>query len=1701
MRDIQMALSASSSSSQQAANNDTNYGSKPTPQKQQQQEQQQQAGGTPSTLINEISTLRSRLRELDKDSIAGRLRSSSIFDSSGQREPPQQDESALVIQLRKELSKMEQEKAEMELTLMNQMSNLAFENQTTIDGLHARLEQAEKSVETFQQEQTSMKPSSFNHLEVQRLRKNLGEERGMRRALEESRDIRNGELDIMRKHREAIENENAAMKQELAQMQQQMDDVHSSNKELTVEVRALKLDKEESSKMMETLRAQVASAHDQQKVLEQRHKSTLSEVEKSHQGQLTELKQSYQQRCNQLEKELANTFDNKQVGLGQLHNKMAAVREEKEHLEVEAAEIREQLEQEKAANQELEQALEEQGQNNDKLWAKFEESERRCTMLEQELAQQFGDNHDRSDLTKENEMLSNQIAAIHAQCVTEQENSSKLKEALDAERSTNTKLRLSLRQHQQRYEEINRNLHKNQSGIGMVNGKVTALERENQTLSTQLATVRDELVKEKVQRQELEASVSEHQKVIEEQMQSTTGRRHSDVAALENAQLELQSVLNSYQSDMARLDRKVKLAEQQLTERNRQNQRLEVEINEERRIRKSLAAQLAQAKNASKQQLVEISVSGSSGGDKPQTACVSQGIETELEMLRKENAKLHDELKKERRRTNQVDPGELEFLRTQNRMLGERANGLHGEQVKELQDLREKAKVLNEEIAELRNSKASTPGRNNSVFVQKDTKSELEQLRKQNAEFQEELNAVKQGMLFAVERGSRHSKQQQRVAQTSGETFATPPRPSSRRASPRGTEPSPSNLHIPHLSPPLVQQTLTSTPGSPRTPVRGIVESFERIISRTNSNASLSSAAEAARSQQQSDARKTSTPQTQGEDSSELDDIRRALNEEKATVQDLRNTLKADFEVIEHLRQELSQLEEADAKRAQLERALVYREQDIVRLEANVTELEDKVMDYGDIQEAMEQYRVTVRDLQNQLQDEAQVAMNLNAEVMTLKVEISKLEGVEKSRDQLQSVLEERVAEVQRLRSRVTELEDMALEVGNASEAMEQERRRARDLQINLDAKSGLVAKLRDTLSSMEETLENERTTCEDFRSQFEAQSEVVTTLREELCRSYEILETEKTKSTELQCQLDADALVSLREELASMKAKADQEKSAFQDLRQALKSESDLVSSLRNELSTMDELEATRATLEKRVLDGEIEIKRLRFQVCELEMLLSNAETLTKEPGMDKLMGELAQADEAKKGYEKKLFDVRAETEILSGQIAKLGDALELSQTESKALKAEVSSYKESNEHLKRQKREDEDLIERLQTELGAARMGLERSLDELEKAQGNGQNAQEQNKADMKLGLEEVERLKLELALAKQAVDINVEEMENLQRCMKNADASRMIAVKQGMSQCQDRQQEIEELKIELAAKEETGRGHDEEVKRLHSQVAALQQELGDAMTYVEELKGMLLNIQSAHDSELKDAQTNKSRASRSIGAEVNTLKVELTKNQISKADMEMEYMKQVHDLEGQIAQINEEREQLLKRKEVELHQLQHHLQRKDDEIRQLEKEREQICSSMNSVSSSRKDEMDGLQEELMTLTAKTASQTREIHSLKMKLEEHDFRKSEFQRLNERIGELEDELRLVPQRRSDVGRSDVEIMKTENKMLRESIRELTIERRNLQEKLEAHLAEKSSSKSTQVLRERNSALKKEVEKLTKRLKKMEHSMTRFTI
>lgn len=1602
MRAIPAVIASnSSSSSQEPVNASPSRSAK----------QQQQQGGnnnnstststSSTTLIGDISTLRSRLQELDshESTVAastttmnsnnghGRPRSQTSMDG-GRREPPQQAqqqqhagpaESNLVYQLRQELKSMEAQKAELELTLMNQMSNLAYENQSTIDGLHSKLA-ASQSEQLMLQEgscpnNTNNSNTNDNSLE-DRLRQSLAAERKRCKVLEEKRDSGHQQVRQLQEDRETAEHENSTLQEGLMKMQQHMDILHSSNQELTKHVRSLEQQENNNGNGGEQSQGSIIQSLESQVANQQ---TRLADVERSHQGQMSEIKQSYQQRYSALEKQLfSQTPDRNQSGVGHLHRKIAELETENDELSLQVMNMGEKLDGEQSMNAALESSLEEQTNNSAKLWESLEENQQRCEMLQKQVNDSNANNNINSNnnqgkndasLRSENEMLSNQIAAIHEQCVSEQEKCAKFKASLEAERATNSKLRLSLRQHQQRYEELNRNLHRNQSGIGMVNkaapsSKAAAMSSfEKEKAAKEKAALQNHLNQERSKIRELEAALAKRQNDHQEQLQSTAGRRQSDVAALESAQLELQSVMNSYQSDVARLERKVKLSDQTLAEQNRQNQRLEVEINEERRIRKSLTAQLTQLKMASKQQSSTTSAEGGASNN--------ADINAELQRLQKDNFKLTDDLKHRASLAGQVDPAELEFLRKQNRMLGERADGLHGEQMKEMEILREKNMLLTAELSKLNAIKKSTAAETShrsspgGSFLYKDQMAELDKFKQHNVDLVDELNTLKQSMTSSHRSRSATPQSPNRIngclQQPSSPRRNLNSRPSSPRAPPipntLRSEAFQSGMQTPPLSPPLMRKK----PGSSRTPVQGIVESFERRISRTNSCSSLTSAAEAAQAQLAVDQQATSAlnaviaqgnvaaSQQQAHDaaSTELDAICRELDEEKASVQALQEKYDYECKLVQDLHKELTKMENSESKHGQLEQSLKDREQDVMRM-----------------------------------------------------------------------------------RAKINELEDIALEVGGMQDSIDQDKKRTQELQSKLDAQSELVLALENEVSKFE---------------------------------------SEKTVVQELQQKLDA---------------------------------ESELVSELQTEVGILEQNEERRAMLEEQSKVSELEIKRLRSKVANLEMMLSTAQSqASNEEDFDRLNVELMQADAARQGFEQKLFQERAEMQKLQTEMLSSESLLEQREAELQKIREEITFSKSSNEKLERRKQEDEDLIERLQTELGAARMGLEISLDELERLKSTSHDSSKKNLASAKKDEAEIVRLRSDLVDATHALDVNIEAMEGLQKMCKDADASRMIAVRQSMSSRNEGQQSMDKLMAELVIERSNSQNQAEEVDRLRSQVAALQQELGEAMVNVEELQKVISSIQNAHDSELQDQQKIGTRSSKTIGKEMQTLEVELTKNQISRADMQMGYMSKIHDLENKLDTMQDEMDDELKHKVLEMNRLQMTLTSKENEIRALTKEREQICSSMSNLSSSRKGDIDELQEELLKLTAKTAAQTREIQSLKMNIEEHDFRKSEFERLKERITDLEEELVSAPPQKSDASHSDIAIMKAENKMLRESIRDLGMERRQLQEKLEALLLEKTNSKSGHVLRERNAALKTEVERLTKRLKKMEHSMTRFTI
>jgi DNA repair exonuclease SbcCD ATPase subunit len=311
-----------------------------------------------------------------------------------------------------------------------------------------------------------------------------------------------------------------------------------------------------------------------------------------------------------------------------------------------------------------------------------------------------------------------------------------------------------------------------------------------------------------------------------------------------------------------------------------------------------------------------------------------------------------------------------------------------------------------------------------------------------------------------------------------------------------------------------------------------------------------------------------------------------------------------------------------------------------------------------------------------------------------------------------------------------------------------------------------------------------------------------------------------------------------------------------------------------------------------------------------------------------------------------------------------------------------------------------------------------------------------------------------------------------------------------------------------------------NDEELVRLRAQVAALQPELDRTLTEIEKLQcevdrlrvalksEQLASLQLERKTELErkavcDDDSVSVKDQKGYESEINLRMVELTKTQMAKADMEMEYMASIKELETMIEALEVEAEEELNEKQKEVDELRNILSAKEGDIARLETEKTQICSSMKDASFSRKDEMEDLQVELMEATTKTTAQAREIQSLKLKIDNFEFRKTELERKQQdRLRELEDEVDSTREAsKSLVSRQEFDDLRADNNNLRDSVRNVTAERRRLEERLDAHVSDKSSSKSVTVLRDRNAALKKEVEKLTKRLKRMEAGITRCAV
>ncbi|GKY93078.1 hypothetical protein MPSEU_000276100 [Mayamaea pseudoterrestris] len=505
-------------------------------------------------------------------------------------------------------------------------------------------------------------------------------------------------------------------------------------------------------------------------------------------------------------------------------------------------------------------------------------------------------------------------------------------------------------------------------------------------------------------------------------------------------------------------------------------------------------------------------------------------------------------------------------------------------------------------------------------------------------------------------------------------------------------------------------------------------------------------------------------------------------------------------------------------------------------------------------------------------------------------------------------------------------------------------------------------------------------------------------------------------------------------------------------------------------------------------------EVERLKSQLQECDEF-----QVSQEQNVMELEKELLEEKEKSHELHIKLDETE---EQYSKSVTEMGNQLFREQEQVQLLMIKVEA--QEAEHRK----EAKDIEDRLSRERALVSK-LRSDLDNAGQSKSSPSNMEMQLKESQR----EINQLRFQLAAlekSNEAIKTDTAEIAKLRMKAHQAHSEK----RQLENKVTLQEQEVDRLKSELSyclvsgsmqeeKKESHGCDEGDEVSRLRSQVHSLQEELSAAMTEIERLLDEVESLRNALRTEPRVSRTSEQalspKSQRSYEAQINKLQVELTKTQVARNELQTELHKKISALEEELEALEAEAEDELEAKEKEMQVLADDLAGKDAKIAQLEAQQNQMCSSINDVSTSRQDDMEELQAELIAMTSRTTAQAREIQALKTKIEDTESRKGEYEKkLKSRINELEEEIADVTR---NVRSQDVENLRGENNKLRDALREIKLERNNLKDRLDALASDKSNSKSAQVLRDRNIVLKEEVEKLTKRLKKMEASITRFAI
>lgn len=666
--------------------------------------------------------------------------------------------------------------------------------------------------------------------------------------------------------------------------------------------------------------------------------------------------------------------------------------------------------------------------------------------------------------------------------------------------------------------------------------------------------------------------------------------------------------------------------------------------------------------------------------------------------------------------------------------------------------------------------------------------------------------------------------------------------------------------------------------------------------------------------------------------------------------------------------------------------------------------------------------------------------------------------------------------------------------------------------------------------TSLEDSLESPRTPVSGLVASFERRIGFKSvTQPSPLSEEDEAPPTPSVDMADLQDQLQSEKQLVL-----DLQKKLRSEKKTITELQEKLRAEKKNVTELQEAMSRSNGPSPT--SLASELQESQQEVERLQAKLRETEKSQAKRDAVVakERAELKKLRSEAVYVGMERDDFEKKIKEDVQEIERLRSELARSIERSSFNEEKKEeadgeavaTLEAELEKKEKAMEGLRKTyetyEEETEEQLERLKSQIEALQSELEKSLTKIEELQT-------EHKDYQKAQNHEIETMELELTMAKarhddlvsenadkiKLLEDKITELEkaNLDLAMENTENIKLVEAKIA---------ELEKANLDLAMEVpgDAQKEFDDEAKKLTTELMKCQVKMADLeMEYSMKIKDLenrsrLLEVELEEERKEKEslqkfvdtseaAATDSPNMEKKLSAEINRLSLELTKAQMGKANLERENLEKLKCLEDEVEALECEANEELDKKCDEIDALKSALVSKEEEIHRLEQEKTQLCTSMNDVSFSRKDEMDELQAELLDMTMQTKTQAREIQMLKMKIEEYEARKEDSStKLTRRIQELEAVIHeLNETARSNASREDVTQLKEENAQLRETIRDVKIERRQLKERFDYLTQDKSASRSSQVLRDRNNALKDEVEKLTKRLKKLESSITRFAI